>query len=164
MVRGPLAGLSCLCLHWTLASAPLDHRNFGSMASDSHSSLWVGSRRCSNNHHRWPILLPKNHMENTKCDFLAWWFRWSSKFIDMRLGGLGLTAQGVLHQVAWSGTRKTQMINMWVTGAPSSFLLLLVRHLILLAWHLLLVASLLLVVRHGAPNSVLAPGCDALCS
>ena len=30
-------------------------------------------------------------------------------------------------------------------GAPSSFLLLLVRHLLLLAWHLLLVASLLLV-------------------
>ena len=33
-------------------------------------------------------------------------------------------------------------------GAPSSFLLLLVRHLLLLAWHLLLLASLLLLVRH----------------
>ena len=31
---------------------------------------------------------------------------------------------------------------------PSSFLLLLVRHLLLLAWHLFLIASLLLLVRH----------------
>ena len=33
--------------------------------------------------------------------------------------------------------------------APSSFLLLLVRHLLLLAWHLFLVASLLLVAQIG---------------
>ena len=46
-------------------------------------------------------------------------------------------------------------------GAPSSFLLLLVRHLLLLAWHLLLVASLLLVVRPGATSSVLVPSSDA---
>ena len=45
-------------------------------------------------------------------------------------------------------------------GAPSSFLLLLVRHLLLLAMHLLLVAMpfvtnsfLLLMVRPGAPSS-----------
>ena len=31
---------------------------------------------------------------------------------------------------------------------PSSFLLLLVRHLLLVAWHLFLVAFLLLLVRH----------------
>ena len=47
-------------------------------------------------------------------------------------------------------------------GAPSSFLLLLVRHLLLEAMHLFLVASLLLVVRPGAPTSVLAPTSDAL--
>ena len=40
-------------------------------------------------------------------------------------------------------------------GAPSSFLLLLVRHLLLEAMHLLLVASLFLVVRPGAPSSFL---------
>ena len=40
-------------------------------------------------------------------------------------------------------------------GAPSSFLLLLVRHLLLVAWHLFLVASLLLVERPGAPSSFL---------
>ena len=40
-------------------------------------------------------------------------------------------------------------------GAPSSFLLLLVRHLLLEAMHLLLVAFLLLVVRPGAPSSFL---------
>ena len=62
-------------------------------------------------------------------------------------------------------------------GAPSSFLLLLVRHLLLVAMHLFLVTSLflvampfapssflLLVVRPGAPSSVLAPSSDALCS
>ena len=36
-------------------------------------------------------------------------------------------------------------------GAPSSFLLLVVRHLLLEAMHLFLVASLLLVARPGAP-------------
>ena len=46
-------------------------------------------------------------------------------------------------------------------GAPSSFLLLLVRHLFLVAMHLLLVASLLPVARPGAP-SVLAPN-SVLC-
>ena len=40
--------------------------------------------------------------------------------------------------------------------APSSFLLLLVRHLLLLAWHLFL------VVMPGATRSVLAPSSDAL--
>ena len=35
-------------------------------------------------------------------------------------------------------------------GAPSSFLLLLIRHLLVEAMHLFLVASLLLVVRPGA--------------
>ena len=39
----------------------------------------------------------------------------------------------------------------------NSFLLLLVRHLLLEAMHLLLVAFLLLVVRPGAPSSVVAP-------
>ena len=40
-------------------------------------------------------------------------------------------------------------------GAPSSFLLLLVRHLLLVAMHLFLVASLLLVAMPGAPSSFL---------
>ena len=55
--------------------------------------------------------------------------------------------------------------------SPSSFLLLLVRHLLLVAMHLLLeamhlllVALLLLVVRPGAPSGILAPSSDALCS
>ena len=42
-----------------------------------------------------------------------------------------------------------------VPGAPSSFLLLLVRHLLLVAMHLFLVASLLLVAMPGAPSSFL---------
>ena len=46
--------------------------------------------------------------------------------------------------------------------APSSFLLLLVRHLLLEAMHLFLVASLLLVVWPGAPSSVLVPSSNAL--
>ena len=36
-----------------------------------------------------------------------------------------------------------------ISLVPSSFLLLLVRHLLLVAWHLFLVASLLLVAMHG---------------
>ena len=44
---------------------------------------------------------------------------------------------------------------------PSSFLLLLVRHLLLEAMHLFLVALLFLVVRPGAPSSVLVPSSDA---
>ena len=40
-------------------------------------------------------------------------------------------------------------------GAPSSFLFLLVRHLLLEAMHLFLVASLLLVAMPGAPTSFL---------
>ena len=47
-------------------------------------------------------------------------------------------------------------------GAPSSFLLLLVRHLLLEAMHLFLVASLLLVVWPGAPSSVLVTTSKAL--
>ena len=43
-------------------------------------------------------------------------------------------------------------------GASSSFLLLLVRHLLLEAMHLFLVASLLLVAMPFAPSSVLAQG------
>ena len=39
-------------------------------------------------------------------------------------------------------------------GAPSSFLLLLVRHLLLVAMHLFLVASLLLVAMPFVPSSV----------
>ena len=49
--------------------------------------------------------------------------------------------------------------NRWpIASKPSSFLLLVVRHLLLVAWHLFLIAScyssnafLLLVVRPGAP-------------
>ena len=56
-----------------------------------------------------------------------------------------------------------------VQGAPSSFtitssfLFLLVRHLLLEAMHLLLVALLVLVVWAGATNSILDPSSDALC-
>ena len=51
-----------------------------------------------------------------------------------------------------------------LSTVSTSFLLLLVRHLLLEAMHLFLVASLLLVVRPGAPSSVLVPSRNALCS
>ena len=54
------------------------------------------------------------------------------------------------HHSRAAGTRgvASHLLLLVRPGAPSSFLLLVVRHLLLLAWHLFLVASLLLLVRH----------------
>ena len=117
---------------------------------------WAIVDRCSFLHHAnenlwrgtptWRLVLPISPP--------ARYWRGGTKFLGLRMGPAHRNRfhRSAEHlSIGWKELVASLLLVVW-PGAPSSFLLLVVRHLLLEARHLFLVASLLLVVWPGAPS------------